>query len=65
MRRYKLYLATGRVLEVEAKSAQIEAGRSGDRLSFRGEKNQLLAEFWLTHLIGYGEADSIADEEKA
>jgi hypothetical protein len=62
MRRYKLYLVGGRVLEFEAKTARLETGPlGGDRLVLRGEKDHDRAEFTWSHLLGYTSGDLLVD----
>jgi len=64
MKRYKLFLASGRALEIEAKAVRVEAfSPGGDRLVFRGDKNQAIGEIWLSNGAGYVELDSLKSEE--
>jgi hypothetical protein len=66
MRHYKVYLVSGRVLTIEAKSfAVLPPGTpGGHRIVFHGLKGQVVAEAWAEHILGYGEYTSITGEEK-
>jgi hypothetical protein len=65
MRRYKLYLVGGPILEITAKSVRVESQPEGYNLVVRGEKNQVLFSVCFPHVKAYGAADAIISEEGA